>query len=266
MIVIVDSNEEATNPKIVKSLKRLFPKLKVQQLTSGDLNVVLDNGEVLAIERKEAGDFLSSIGDGRVFRQVEAMSNNSKWCAIVIQGIISFDEDDMTIVDGRETKWKGASVRGAMLAIQWSGCPIIYTASFPYGYAEIVADIIKFCSKPEVHHQSLGRKRIVTFPPISLSEEIVAAFPGIGLKRSRALINYAKDMDRSTDVSLAKSLCWATYLPKFAYKSRPEGWGDKVVANFRLSLGLGQNEYLTIEEKKKEKSNESASKSTRQKR
>jgi len=251
MIIIADINEKATNPKVIASLKKLFPSLKLQQLKFGDLNVILDNGDLLAIERKEAHDFLGSIGDGRVFRQVEAMSNGAKWCAIIIQGVISFDENDMTEINGKVTNWRGASVRGALLAIQWSGCPIIFTASFPYDYAEIVADIIKFCSKPDVHHQSLGRKRIVTFPPISLPEEIVAGFPGIGLKRARSLINFAKDMDdKSKEPSLAKALCWVTYLPRLDYKSRPEGWGDKTVTNFRLALGLSDNEHLIIEEER----------------
>lgn len=242
MFILVDVNEGATNPKVVERMQKVFPNLELTQLAFGDVNVILDDGNIIAIERKRAGDFLGSIGDGRVFRQVENMSNGAKWCCIIIEGSLAFNEDDMCEVDGEETGWKGVSVRGAMMAIQWSGCPILFT--YPENYPNTIVDIISFCGRPVEHFQSLGRKRIVTFPPIEVKEEILSAIPGVGFKRARALLEFCGDGKESG--TLAEGLCWASSMKLISSKSRPPGWGDKTAENVRLALGLKENEYLDI--------------------
>lgn len=248
MFILCDVNEQATNPKVVSRLREVFPNLdSTQTLAFGDVNIILDDGSILAIERKRASDFLGSIADGRVFRQVERMANGAKWSCIILEGTIEFDKDDMTICDGEKTQWRGSSVRGAMLSIMWSGCPIIFSSQSYY--PNMVADIYQFCCKPEIHHQSLGRKRIVTFPPIELKEEIVAAFPGIGLKRARSLFEFTESKNNGAS-TLAEAFAWISAFPLIQSKSRPEGWGDKTVENFRVAMGLKANEFLDIKEDK----------------
>lgn len=260
MFILVDQNEQATNPIVVERLRKVFPKLQIADLASGDINVILDDSSILAIERKRAGDFLGSIGDGRVFRQVEQMATCAKWSCIIIEGEITFNRNDMTVIDGEETKWRGTSVRGAMYAIQWAGCPIVTTNK--YSFPQIVADVIQFCSKPSVHQQALGRKRIVTFPPISLNEEIVAAFPGVGLKLARSLIEFACKQNDTNTGTLAEALSWASCLGLIDRKNRPEGWGDKKITNFRVALGLNTNQYLDIKEDKQNGNKKSKPKRT----
>jgi len=248
MFIMVDTNEQATNPKVVDRLLKVFPNLQLTNLAFGDVNAILDDGNILAIERKRAEDFLGSIADGRVFRQVEQMSNGAKWCCIIIEGQFEFDDEDMAVVNGNETKWRGASVRGAMMAIQWAGCPIIFTSQSGFPYT--VLDIIQFCSKPDIHRQSLGRKRIVTFPPIELKEEIIAAFPGIGLKRAKDLFEFVEGQSDTGTGTLAEAFAWITAFPLIASKSRPAGWGDKTVENFRTAMGLKSQEFLDLKEDK----------------
>lgn len=280
MLVIVESNEGAdrdkkenqkreergeerndqSNIRAVKRLQKYFPKLQQGPLTCGDINVILDGGGILAIERKRAGDFLGSIGSKRIFRQVENMANNATWSCIIVEGLISFNEDDMAVipkfdkldrVDGHEvTGWQGVSVRGAMYAIQWSGCPII--AIEPSSLPSIVADLARFCSKPAEHTQMLGRKRYVTFPPVTLSEEIIAAFPGVGLKRARSLLEFARKKNDENIGTLAEALSWGTVLKLIDQKSRPEGWGDKTIESFCAALQLQTGEFLTIQEDKQQ--------------
>lgn len=254
MLVMVDSNELATNPKAVALLRKYFPKLQVTQLEFGDINVVLESGNLLSIERKNVGDFLGSVGDGRVFRQIERMANGAKFYAIIMLGQMSFDKDDMVVVDGRVTGWKGVSVRAALYAVQWSACPIIWSSHEGLPFA--LQEAISFCEKPEKHMQTLGHKRIVTFPPIDPRTEILAAFPGIGLKKAESLLRFAKDQfkeeakkrgDGEDEFStIAEALMWASAFPLIASKARPEGWGDKIVQTFRLALGLDKNEYIEI--------------------
>jgi ERCC4-type nuclease len=281
MLVIVESNEgtdrdkkenakrlergedkkDPSNIRMVNRLKEYFPTLQQGPLTCGDINVILENGAgILAIERKRAGDFLGSIGSGRIFRQVENMMTHATWPCIIVEGLISFDKEDMAViptfdkqdrVSGHETTgWRGVSVRGAMYAIQWSGCPI-FTIE-PSSLPSVVSELIGFCSKPSEHLQSLGRKRYVTFPPVSLSEEIIASFPGIGMKRSKSLLEFAQSKNDTGTGTLAEALSWGSMLNLIDRKSRPEGWGDKIIENFRATLGTQTGEYLTIQEDKQQ--------------
>ena len=94
-------------------------------------------------------------------------------------------------------------------------------------------------------------KRIVTFPPIDQRVEIVASFPGIGLKRAESLLRFAKAQLDTGDPedeysTIAEALTWASAFNFIPSKSRPEGWGDKTVQNFRLALGLDKDQYIDI--------------------
>ena len=252
-----------SNQRSVERFKNYFGEIQFAELACGDINIILDNGKLLAVERKRPNDFLGSIASGRIFRQVENMAQNAAWSCIVVEGQFVFDKNDMAmipvynkddtkLVRYEETNWKGASVRGAMYAIQWSGCPIV-TAD-PVTVPRVVHDMATFCTKPAEHAQSLGRKRIVTFPPITLPEEIVSALPNVGLKRARSLLEFAQRQNDNKErvVSLAEALSWASMLRLIDKKSRPEGWGDMTITNVRTALGLLMGEYLVVQEDKNE--------------
>ncbi len=276
MLILIDSNEntdreknrddkedraDPSNIRAMERLKKYFGK-KVQptSLASGDINVMLEGGKVLSIERKRAGDFLGSIGNGRIFRQVENMAAKADWSCVIVEGLLSFDADDMTVIpifdkDDKiarveRTQWRGGSVRGAMYAIQWSGCPIITIE--PSSLPMMVEDLAKFCAKPAEHSRSLGRHRYVTFPQLTLTEEIISSFPGVGLKRTRALIEFAKEQNDNQVPTLAESFAWASTLGRIQKKYRPEGWGDMTITNFRATLGLQEGEVLDIKQEEKE--------------
>lgn len=251
MLILVDINENATNPDIVEDMRKVFPDLQLVNLQFGDVNVILDDASILAIERKKAGDFLGSVGDGRLFRQVEQMHEGAKWVCVFVEGELKFDKNDMVVADGRTTEWKGSSIRGALHAIQWSGCPVFFTDTKHYPY--LVNEVAGFCSKPDIHFQQLGHRRIVTFPPISLDTEILSAFPGVGLKRAKALQEFARNNNDNEVGTLAESLCWITSFPLISPNDRPTGWGDKLVANVRAVLGLNPWEYLDIKVDEKQR-------------
>lgn len=275
MFIMVDTNEatdreknrkdrksrpDGSNIRVVKRLQKRFPELQQTTLDCGDIKIILDNGQTIAIERKRAGDFIGSIGDGHIFRQVHRMNEGADWSVIIVEGLIGFNSDDMAtipmfdkednIVGTEVTGWHGGSVRGAMYAIEFNATPII--TIMPKQLPDVIEDIIRFCQKPLEHTQMLARRRIVTFPPVTIAEEVVAAFPGVGLKRTRSLREFAKENNDTDTPTLAEMLCWGSFLAKAAYRSRPEGWGDIVVKNFRGTLGLQDGEYLTIVTDKEE--------------
>lgn len=239
MIVILDSNEQATSKRTYNEVRQIFPSVLVSKLTCGDLNVILDDGTKLAIERKEVHDFLASIGDGRLFSQVENMANNSKYYFIIIEGELGFKEDIVT-ADGEETNWKGKAVRAALWAVGLSACPVFFVPKGSYAY--VVEEIIDFVSKEDERVQ-LTHKRIVTFPPVSLEVDILAAFPGIGIKRAESLMEFA---EQGKHGGLINALAWGAAMPKIPKGNRPKYWGDAVADNFRKTLGLNEGEYIDV--------------------
>jgi hypothetical protein len=252
MFIIVDSNELATSPDTIDRLKHTFPGLIVGKLDYGDINVILDDGTILAIERKQIFDFLGSIGDGRLFDQAERMAK-AKYSAIIVQGTLGYTADDMAVANKEKTNWHGASVRGAMYAVQYSGCPVIFCQED--WYPKIVEGLIEFVSKPDQHWQRKYR-RIITFPPLDDRVEILASMPvniteraryTVGVKRATSLVEFA---NKKGSISLAETLSWGTCLNLINKEDRPEGWGTKVIEQFRQYLGLKENQYLEVKESK----------------
>jgi len=246
MLVLVDSNEQSTAPKVVEQLRKVNKNLQVAHLQFGDINIIGDNGRMFAVERKTVSDLLASIGDGRIFEQVERMSK-ATWSAIVITGHLNYDDNDMVVADGNPTNWRGISVRNAIAACQWSGCPVVFTSIANYG--NTVRELWEFLQKPSAHTQ-FRKHRYVTFPPIEEGVDLLAQFPGIGIKLAESMLNF---VGNNGDIgTLAGALEWGTLCGLTKDNSRPEGWGDKKIETFRGSLGLRRDEYLVIRKEVKQ--------------
>jgi len=254
MIVIADSNEQATSKRTIKELKHVFGNVMISKLPSGDVNIIMKDGSVFAVERKEVHDFLGSIADGRVFKQVENMASNAKYYAIIIEGSLNINYDtDMVIASGEITKWKGSSVRAALFAIMWSGCPVSFA---PQGcYAETVLEMVNMVSKDDEHLQR-SHRRTITFPQVGLEQDILMAFPNVGFVRSESLLSFCTER-LGNKPSLAEALAFGSALKFINNKSRPKGWGASRIDDFREILGLKENEYLEIRKVKNDSSDSS---------
>lgn len=83
---------------------------KVQRLWSGDYMMLDKDGCALAIERKTWGDFLGSVGDGRVFNQLVRMREHYHYSVLVLEGPLIVTREGETvknILTGREQKALG---------------------------------------------------------------------------------------------------------------------------------------------------------------
>lgn len=269
MLLIIDENEQTNNPEIVLFIKRSFSNVIVTSLphrehggikvTAGDINIPLDDGSILAIERKTPEDFLSSIASRHIFHQVEVMANNAKFSAIIVTGAFTYGKrDDMCYIrfsdtdEGRtETNWSGVSVRAAIASIQYSGCPVIFCP--PSRYCQTISELYTLVNKPS-EHQSIKKNRIITFPPVDERVEYLAQFPGIGLKHADSLLKFAGMMDSNADEdgygTISSALHWMTILSHMDKDVRPAGWGPLKILNTRKFLGLASNQYIKVEEEK----------------
>jgi ERCC4-type nuclease len=247
MIIIVDKNEEATSKSTVDSLRKHFSHVRVGNLKAGDINIPLDDGCLLAIERKAPHDFLASIADRRIFEQAESMAVIAKYSAFIVTGkFIYHEKTDDVWVDGRKTNWRGTSVRSVITLLQYSGCALIFCPVKEY--ARQVEELYSTVNKPEMR-KGLKQRRIVTWPPVDERVNMLASIAGIGLMRAESLLKFAKvEIEDGDDEygTLGMALHWATIMNMVPKTERPKGWGYKTVLNVRKLLGLKPNEYIGI--------------------
>lgn len=260
MLIIIDTNEKATNPEIVKRVKEYFPKTKIMNLPCGDVNIPLDDGEMLAIERKTPNDFLRSVRDGEIFHQIETMSAIAKYYAIVVTGFIQLEKGTIEI-DGKGMDWEGkpilwtsASIDNLFTVIQWSGCALKFCS--PEFYPVEIERLYNVANKPSERSQ-LRQRRIVTFPPLDDRVQILAQVPGIGIKRARGLLIFAehgyveeKEWDDFEYSTLAKAVEFGMTLSMVEKDLRPPDWGPKTILGFRKFWGVNGDEYLKVEKEK----------------
>lgn len=263
MYLLVDKSEQSSAPEVVESLKARFANVMVTNLphrvfgntsiTAGDINIPLEDGTILAIERKTTDDFLGSIPDRHIFNQVEVMHSIAKFVAVVITGKITYSAiEDKVISNGRKTKWDGVSVRAALRKIQMSNCIVEHCPVDEY--PTVVHEIYQTCTRIGEPAKSI-KNRIVTFPPIDERVQFLAQLPSVGIESAESLLNFAgmmegelPDNDSNTFGTIAQALSWMSILSQIDKDSRPKNWkGEKILTN-RKFLGLASNEYIKIEQ------------------
>lgn len=264
MLLIVDKNEKDVNKAVFNQLTKHFSKVIVANLphreyggisvTAGDINIPLDSGDILAIERKTPNDFLNSIPNRHIFNQIEVMAQNAKYSALIITGKIEYtDKTDIVIADGIRTDergkgWSGRSVRAVLNLIQGSGCPIIHCPANKY--PQMIEEVYSTFNKPP-EHQGIDKRRIITFPPVDERVERLCKFmPGVEFVLADRLLKFAGMMDNNADEegygNVASALHWATILSGVAKSERPKGWGPHKILTVRKFLGLASNQYIGI--------------------
>jgi len=169
-VVVVDKREEKSG--VPKILLKLGVSLRYEFLEVGDY---LLPGDIL-IERKEVGDFLSSLLDGRLFDQASNLVKVSENPTILIEG------DFSKIFARFENK---AAIWGAIASLGYDfKLTLLYTPS-PEETANLIAIISKRSPKREEYHLKPKRKRADIN---ELQLNIVASLPGVGVVRAKRLL------------------------------------------------------------------------------
>ena len=242
MTILIDTNEAFQSPKVVKEIEKGFVGVSIlkSKLKYGDV-LIATEGKTMAIERKAPRDLLSSIGDGRLFKQAEMMVTNTPYSFVVVDGSFTYGQDGFVVIRGKATKWRSSSVRAAIMAIQLAGC--VFIVSQGTSIATVMHEIVDLVLKPD-HTQKVRKVRAITFPPSDPRANVLSQFNGVGYKRALSMLEFVgKDGDLGT---LAEAISYGSLMNLLNADSHPEGWGKGTVGKFRGSLGLMPDEFVTV--------------------
>lgn len=173
MVVIVADNRER-NSGVPEILSNMGVTVVFKQLDVSDYVV----SNTVAIERKSASDFISSIFDGRLFDQALRLSDTYERAIIIVEEELARLE---TLVKNPQI------VRGAIvsLAVKY-GISMIFSQSI-----NETAELIKLAAE---HEQEAGKKIIIKHKPrLSTTKDwqiyVVGSLPGIGPKLAEKLLS-----------------------------------------------------------------------------
>jgi len=164
--VIVDHRENKSS--VPEELKKLGLEVEFKELKVGDYQV-----RNTIIERKTQQDFLSSMVNKRLLRQIQDLEKLDKKL-LIIEGNRNFSD----VNDGINPN----AVRGFLLSITLKNkIPIIQTKN-----QKETAKFLQLISNKKEREMSLNPSRSNLGPEEQL-EYIIEAFPGIGPKTSKKL-------------------------------------------------------------------------------
>lgn len=172
-IIIYADNQETG--KVVDILKHKC-ELKIKKLPVADYLL----SKRVAVERKTASDFLSSMVDGRLFRQMGELKENFKMPLLILEGNGLFNG---------ERKIHPNAIRGALVSISLDyGIPIIKTES-PLETSEMLLAIAKREQLDRKKSVSIrGRKKAKSLN--HYQEYLVAGLPKINTQTARKLLKH----------------------------------------------------------------------------
>lgn len=186
MKIIADYREKPSG--IIKMLRKESCRLIVQEISCGDY--IINNH--ITVERKTALDFLVSIIDGRLFRQVANLRKNCQRPIMVIEGN---PYQERLNVDNR-------AIKGALINVQtiWY-MPVLYSRSID-DTIEIFKSIGNQCEKScDVVNLRGGyrSKRL-----ISKKLYLLQGLPQVGSVRAKRLLNHFQSVSRIMNATVAE--------------------------------------------------------------
>lgn len=168
------------NSLVISELISLGIDVEIKELKVADYLIA-----GTAIERKTVADFISSVKDGRLLKQLEEL-NQYESRLLIIEGI---DEQELYSDDFSEEKigMHPNSIRGFLLSILLNHkVPIIFTKNY-----EDTAKFLSVLSRKKPRETPLNIAKKV-YNQKEQSQYILESFPGIGPKTAKKLLREFK--------------------------------------------------------------------------
>lgn len=177
--VIVDYREK--NSLIISFLKKLNLDVEIKELKVADYIV-----KNVAIERKTIADFISSMINKRLLKQLEELKQYAN-PLLIIEGI----EDQELYNDENGTGMHANAIRGFLLSISLKHkIPILFTKNY-----KDTARFINVIAKKQEREISTNAKKKARNKKEQM-QFILEGFPGIGPKTSRKLLKEFKSLQQ----------------------------------------------------------------------
>lgn len=177
-IIIVDSREASTAPKIIKGLKEHGAEISIRVLEKGDYII----SDQCAFERKTVHDFIYTLTRRYLFEQLFKLREVYAKPFMIIEGY-------MPIIY-KYSKIKPSSVWGALFALAKQGVYMVHTNS----YKETI-DFLYTAARQE----QIVEKRSPVVHPVKKIETLaeaqiffLASLPNIGREKAMALLESYK--------------------------------------------------------------------------
>ncbi len=174
--------------ELLSFLREIDPEMEIAALPYGDY---LINGEI-TIERKTAKDFLISIIDGRLFKQLSNLKKHCRRPLLLIEG------DPLTT----DVSFDHRAIRGALLSTQaiWY-IPVLFSHS-----PEETRDIFLTMGRQEETGAFLLTLRGGYRPKRLKSKQlhILQGLPGVGPKLAKRLLNHFGSVIRVMNGTVAE--------------------------------------------------------------
>lgn len=205
-----------TEPAIVKALGTVssFP-----EKIGADISFVAGQ-KLVGIQRKELGDFIASIADGRLAREIDLLTTRAQVSVLILEGRPAYTRDGSLLNTWGQQTWTKTQIRRLVLSIQDQGVWFIPTDNIEDTVTAIL-DIRAWAEKGSHHalsrrpnaprgpwrERKIGEWLLQSFEGISdeLASRIVKHFggvpitwtvtpeelmrvPGIGPKRAKMLV------------------------------------------------------------------------------
>lgn len=183
--VIVDSRE----PTWIHQLAFGGADKSIATLDAGDLLAACEDGELLAIERKTPSDFLNTLRDQRLFPQMRGLREFTRWAYLIICGDLRPGPNGKTWADFgtgvglKETGWTWEAVQGALLTCQEAGVHVVLAD----GILEYEQTVLRLARRDRTALRLAPPREVAL---LSDQEQVLAALPGIGAERAKALLAY----------------------------------------------------------------------------
>ncbi len=183
-MILVDVREPE---RIVEMLKSMGVELHKRRLSIADY-VITHSSYSIAVERKNANDYVNSILDGRLFDQVYNLSKSYEVSFICIIGTPDFD------------RLKKEAFLGSLLSIALKTKGRVVPVQFENEF--------DFCLALKLLNRQVENGKVTAFPmlrkfKVEDSIAMLTAIPGIGVEKARRLLNRFGSVYNIVNASIA---------------------------------------------------------------
>lgn len=221
----------STEPELIKTMAWHEPANVITMVT-GDI-MLIESSKMMLIERKGAPDLLNSMADGSLVEQISRLVEATKFPLLLTHGSLLCNKDGKVVANGRDSRWDWWALQMQLVSLQAGGCMHLHMNT-----TKEIPEAIKYLSKwlARDDHLRVYRKERIPFLMPFRGLEVLAALPGIGVKRAKDCLEHYG--------SVGWALTGLTCVEKCFL---PAGVAGGTVSKIREELGLREYERLVMD-------------------